>query len=80
MYLALLALLAATVGVSYINLGPFSLIITVAIAATKAFLVGLFFMHVRESDRLTRLFVFSGFIWLAILISLTLSDYLTRTG
>jgi hypothetical protein len=41
-------------------------------------LVILFFMHVRYSSRLTWLFVLAGFIWLAIMVDLTLSDYLTR--
>ncbi len=34
--------------------------------------------HVRYSSRLTWLFVAAGFIWLLIMIDLTLSDYLTR--
>ncbi len=34
--------------------------------------------HVRYNSRLTWLFVAAGFIWLLIMIDLTLSDYLTR--
>ena len=49
-----------------------------AIAITKMLLVILYFMHVRYSSRLTWLFVAAGFIWLLIMIDLTLSDYLTR--
>jgi len=41
-------------------------------------LVILFFMHVKYSPRLLWVFVAAGFIWLAIMIDLTLSDYLTR--
>ena len=41
-------------------------------------LVILIFMHVRYSTRLTWLFVAAGFIWLLIMIDLTMSDYLTR--
>jgi cytochrome c oxidase subunit 4 len=77
-YLALLVLLLATVGAHYLNLGVFNFIITLAIAAIKALLVILFFMHVRLSDTTTKLFVGAGFIWLAILIGLTLTDYFTR--
>jgi len=45
---------------------------------TKALLVILFFMHVKDSSRLTRLTVVAGFFWLAILIGITLTDYLSR--
>ena len=45
---------------------------------TKAVLVVLYFMHVRYSSRLTGVVVVSGFLWLAMMILLTLSDYLTR--
>jgi len=39
----------------------------------------LFFMHVRYSTRLTQVIVCAGFFWLLIMITLSLSDYLTRT-
>ena len=48
------------------------------IAVTKAVLVALVFMHVRQSGPVTRLFVGAGLIWLLILIGLTLTDYLSR--
>ena len=54
-------------------------IVALVIAVTKATLVILYFMHVRYSPRLTWVVVTSGFFWLAIMITLTLSDYLTRT-
>ena len=77
-YLGLLVLLAATIGAARIDLGVFNTVIAIIIAATKAVLVILFFMHVRGSDPLTRVFVVLGFFWLSILIGLTLTDYLTR--
>ena len=77
-YLGLILLLAATVGVAFLDLGVFNIVITLAIASVKALLVILFFMHVRESEPATKLFVIAGFVWLAILIGLTLTDYLTR--
>ncbi len=49
-----------------------------AIAVTKATLVVLYFMHVRHSTRLTKITVLAGFLWLAVLVALTLSDYFTR--
>ncbi|HET9792024.1 MAG TPA: cytochrome C oxidase subunit IV family protein [Candidatus Angelobacter sp.] len=45
----------------------------------KATLVILYFMHVRYSDRLTMVTVGAGFFWLLILITLSLSDYLSRS-
>ncbi len=53
-------------------------VVALTIAVIKATLVILYFMHVRYSPRLTWVVVTSGFFWLAIMITLTLSDYLTR--
>jgi len=77
-YVALLALLGATVGAYYVNLGFWSIALGVAIAVVKALLIVLYFMHVRFSSRLVWIFALAGFVWLAILIGLTLNDYLTR--
>jgi cytochrome c oxidase subunit 4 len=79
-FLALLILLGATIAIAFVDLGWLNPILAVAIAAVKAVLVILFFMHVRESDQLTRVFVIAGFVWLAILVGLALTDYLTRLG
>lgn len=77
-YLSLLLLLAATVSAAFFDLGIFNLVITLAIASVKGLLVILYFMHVRESEPATKMFVIAGFVWLAILLGLTLTDYLTR--
>ncbi|MBI2220843.1 MAG: cytochrome C oxidase subunit IV family protein, partial [Acidobacteria bacterium] len=53
-------------------------IVALTIAVTKATLVVLFFMHVKYSTRLTWVVAASGVVWLAIMVSLTLSDYLSR--
>jgi cytochrome c oxidase subunit 4 len=51
----------------------------VVIATVKATLVVLFFMHVKgASERLTGVVVVAGFFFLAILLSLSKADYLTR--
>jgi cytochrome c oxidase subunit 4 len=49
-----------------------------SIAVSKATLVVLYFMHVRWSSRLIWVVVGAGMVWLVILLSLTMSDYLTR--
>ena len=77
-FVALLLLLAATVAVSFVRLGEFNVVIPLAIAIGKTFLVMLFFMHVRYSGRLVWIYVGVGFFWLGILIALVLGDYLTR--
>ena len=42
-------------------------------------LVVLFFMHVKYATGLTRVIIIAGFFWLAIMITLSCSDELTRT-
>ena len=78
-WVALLALLLLTWGLAELNLGGyFNVVAALTIAMIKMILVVLFFMHVRYSSRVTWLFVVAGFIWLLIMVDLTLSDYLTR--
>jgi cytochrome c oxidase subunit 4 len=74
----LLALTALTVGVAFLDLGPLNPVIALTIAAAKALLVILFFMHVRYSPHLIWIYVAAGVIWLGHLILFTMSDYLTR--
>lgn len=67
-----------TYEVAKIDLGLWNPVIALIIACTKATLVVLFFMHVRYSSKLTMLTVAIGFFWLLIMITLDLTDYLTR--
>ena len=78
-FAALLALTALTVAVTFFELGRFNLVVALLIACTKASLVVWFFMHVRQSSPLTKIFLACGFFWFLILLILTFSDYLTRT-
>jgi cytochrome c oxidase subunit 4 len=48
------------------------------IAIAKGVLILLFFMHVKFSSRQAVVFAGAGFLWLCILLVLTMSDYLTR--
>jgi cytochrome c oxidase subunit 4 len=77
-FLALLVMTALTIQVAFLDLGPLNIYVAMSIAVFKAVLVVLFFMHLRYSSSLTKLFVVSGMLWLGILISLTISDYFTR--
>jgi len=74
----LMVLTATTVSVSYLDLGPFNTVVAIVIAVTKMMLVILYFMHVRYSSRLTWAVVAGGFFWLALLLFMTLADYVTR--
>jgi cytochrome c oxidase subunit 4 len=77
-FAALLILTAVTVGVTYIHMGRFNLVVALLIAITKATLVVLFFMNVKHSTALTKLFVVAGLFWMALLVLLTFSDYVSR--
>jgi cytochrome c oxidase subunit 4 len=75
---ALLVLTGVTAWVAFLDLGPLNTVVAMAIAAVKAVLVVLYFMHVRWSSNLARLFIAAGIFWLLILILITLGDYDTR--
>ena len=75
---ALMVLTAVTVGVAFVNLGSFNFPVAIGIAITKATLVILFFMHAKYSSKLTKLFVGTAFFFLFILLTLSLTDYLSR--
>ena len=77
-FASLMVLTAVTVGVAFVNLGPFNFPVAIGIAILKATLVVLFFMHVKFSRRLTKLFIATGFFFLLILFTLTLTDYVSR--
>jgi cytochrome c oxidase subunit 4 len=77
-FLTLLVMTALTIQVAFLDLGPLNIYVAMSIAVFKALLVVLFFMHLRYSSSLTKLFVVSGMLWLGILIALTISDYFTR--
>jgi cytochrome c oxidase subunit 4 len=67
-----------TVQIAFFDLGRFNVVAALAIAAFKATLVILYFMHVKYSSNLTWAVVIGSVFWLGILLTLTFSDYLTR--
>ena len=77
-FVALMLLTAVTTAAAFYDLGPLNNVVALGIATLKATLVVLFFMHVRYGTRLTPLVITAGLFWLAILIALSLTDYLTR--
>jgi cytochrome c oxidase subunit IV len=81
-YLAVFAVLCVgtvlTVTAAGHDFGALNTPIALGIAATKAILVILYFMHVRYSPRLVTLMVSAGFAFLALLILFIMSDYVSR--
>jgi cytochrome c oxidase subunit IV len=77
-FAALIFATIATTAVACVDLGPFSVVVALFIAVCKMLLVALFFMHVRHSNKLTRLVLLGGLMWLGILILITLTDFSTR--
>ena len=75
---ALMFLLALTVGVSFFNLGPFNVVLSLGISILKALLIMMIFMEVRYSHPIVWLFAGASFLWLLIMLTLTISDYFTR--
>jgi cytochrome c oxidase subunit 4 len=77
-FATLLAGTAITVGAAYIDLGVLNPVIALAIACFKATVVILFFMHVAYQSRLIKITIASGFFIFLVLITMTLTDYLSR--
>jgi cytochrome c oxidase subunit IV len=77
-FAALMVGTGLTVLVAFYDLGFFNNVMMLTIACAKALLVILFFMHVRWSSKLTWVVAASGFFWLLIMFSITMSDYLSR--
>lgn len=78
-YVALLVLAAVTTAIAFVDLGRFSTVAALLVASIKTVLVVLYFMHVRFSSSITRLFAGAGFFCLLVLFALTLGDVFTRS-
>jgi cytochrome c oxidase subunit IV len=55
-----------------------NVIVALTIASLKASLVVLYFMHLRYSPKRTQLVIAASVFWLAIMLFMTMSDYLSR--
>jgi cytochrome c oxidase subunit 4 len=75
---ALIVLTGTTVGVSFLELGEWNVVVALLIALFKASLVAWVFMGIRHSNAMTRLFCVAGLVWLCIMMFITFSDYTTR--
>jgi cytochrome c oxidase subunit 4 len=75
----LMALTAITVFASFIELGPWNIVLALVIATIKGTLVVLFFMHLKYSPKLTMVTVVASIFFLFLLLALSMTDYLTRS-
>jgi len=64
----LLFLTVVTVGVAYVDMGNFNIIVAMFVASIKALLVAVFFMHLKFEDGITRFFASVPILLLAIMI------------
>jgi cytochrome c oxidase subunit 4 len=74
----LMILTLVTTWAGLVDLGRLNVVVALAIAVIKASLVVLFFMHIYWSTKLNRVVVVAGFAWLALLLWLTLTDFVSR--
>ena len=77
-FIVLLLLTVVTIQVASTDLGQLNSVIAMTITVIKALLVILYFMHARYSNRLVWVFVAARFLWLLLLITLTMGDFLSR--
>ena len=76
-WIALLVLLALTCASAYVPMGAWNTVANFAIALAKAALVAVFFMHLARRPA-HRVVAAGALFVLALLLTLTLTDYLTR--
>lgn len=77
-WVALLVLLFASLGLAYVPLGRWNSPLGIAIALVKAGLVAALFMNLARAGALIRLTAATGFLFVAILFLFTFSDLFTR--
>ncbi|MGA8939070.1 MAG: cytochrome C oxidase subunit IV family protein [Acidobacteriaceae bacterium] len=77
-FITLLVFTAITAGVAFIDLKWANPVIALAIACFKAVVVVLFFMHAAYQSRLIKMTIGAGIFIFLVLITMTLSDYMSR--
>ncbi len=78
-FIILAVLTVGTVAISFLSLSPdWHFTLGLAVALVKATMVLLVFMHVWHAGTHTRMAIGAALLWLFILVSLTLTDYLSR--
>ena len=79
-YLVVLGLALANIGLSSAGLGPIALPVQLGIGSVQAVLVAWYWMHLRRKDTIITLTAVTSLFFVFIFYVLVLSDVLTRTG
>jgi caa(3)-type oxidase subunit IV len=66
------------IGVGFSDHGPIKVVANLAVAFVQAAVLALFFMDLRQGDKLTWLCAGAAVFWVGIQFLFTLTDYLTR--
>jgi cytochrome c oxidase subunit 4 len=74
----LLVLTAITVAVSFFHFGAYNLVVAMVIAAVKASLVALFFMHLKYDSKVYLTVFLLAILFVAVFIILTMADTMER--
>lgn len=74
----LLLLTLITTLVATADLGVFNMIVAVGLAALKACLIAAIFMHVLFEGKLVKVVIAGAVVWFLIMVTLTVTDYMTR--
>ncbi len=77
-FFALMILTGVTVAAAFLDLGQLNFSVAMLIAGFKASLVVWYFMHVKYQSHLTKLTLATGLFFLAILLGMSLIDYVSR--
>jgi cytochrome c oxidase subunit 4 len=77
-YATLLVGTLITVLAAYKDMGVLNPVVALAIACFKASVVILFFMHAAYQSKLIKITIGAGFFTFLVLITMTLTDYLSR--
>ena len=77
---ALFGLTILTYLTARMQLGHLADVVALAIAMTKASLVILIFMHVKEASRLIKVTAFAGFFWIFLFFAYLVIDVESRPG
>jgi cytochrome c oxidase subunit 4 len=77
-FLAMIALLAVSVGLSRIDLGPLGVFVLLAVAIVQAVIILYWSMHLRFDQKIYIIFVALVFLVFTAVVVVTFLDYLFR--
>jgi len=77
-WVVLMVLAGVSYGLVFVSMGPWSLAVILVIAAVKALLVGLVFMHLVDQGGTVRLAAVTGVAFVLLLTVLMAFDVVTR--